>query len=379
MSVSKSRTRIKLQDIEPEEQTALDTLIELAIQQFDELLRSSGLREQANRISSTLQGEQQAGAEAGSDVFTAETLRQLFQEEVDTETAATSASNEARNLQLEQFRNGFVATPEQQALIDKASDEAIAAGTEDILNVQRKGIEQITREISPSLGLRPGDTPNQNRFSDVTRESVSQIGQLSSRVRSQQAEQGIQVGFQSAQALGEFGGLQESVRQFQNRLRQSRQANLQQLVAGPQGGGAILGIGSPAQSLSVAQNPRLAATTVGTFAGGFSTGAAVSAAGAGGSALSARSLKAFIERVDGEQVLRALEGLEVDRWKYDERLGDDREHIGPYAEDFRAGFGVGDGVRIEFMDAIGVLFAAVKELAKREAGRQEGGRSSWPT
>jgi hypothetical protein len=61
-------------------------------------------------------------------------------------------------------------------------------------------------------------------------------------------------------------------------------------------------------------------------------------------------------------VLDKIEVIDVDRWKYKPELGDDAEHVGPYAEDFRDSFGVGNGVTIVYADAIGVLFAAVKEL-----------------
>lgn len=82
---------------------------------------------------------------------------------------------------------------------------------------------------------------------------------------------------------------------------------------------------------------------------------------------SSRTLKDIGPEVDGADVLAAVADLEVGRWNY---RGDDAEHIGPYAEDFREAFGVGDGKTINVIDAIGVLFAAVKELTARLAERE---------
>lgn len=78
--------------------------------------------------------------------------------------------------------------------------------------------------------------------------------------------------------------------------------------------------------------------------------------------LSSREAKDIGPEVDGGDVLDAIRGLEVGRWNY---RGDKTEHVGPYAEDFREAFGVGDGKHISVVDALGVLFAAVKELTAR--------------
>ena len=42
-----------------------------------------------------------------------------------------------------------------------------------------------------------------------------------------------------------------------------------------------------------------------------------------------------------------------------------RPHIGPYAEDFQAAFGVGDGATINPIDAIGVCLAVIWALSQR--------------
>lgn len=68
--------------------------------------------------------------------------------------------------------------------------------------------------------------------------------------------------------------------------------------------------------------------------------------------------------------------MDVPTWNY---KGDPKRHVGPMAEDMRDEFGVGDGTMIEPVDAVGVLFAANKDLAKRVKtleARKIGGRHS---
>lgn len=61
--------------------------------------------------------------------------------------------------------------------------------------------------------------------------------------------------------------------------------------------------------------------------------------------------------------LSKLEAMPVEEWTYNEGEGDGGTHIGPYAEDFQAATGKGDGKTINVIDAIGVTMGAVKEVA----------------
>lgn len=64
--------------------------------------------------------------------------------------------------------------------------------------------------------------------------------------------------------------------------------------------------------------------------------------------------------------LAGIKSLDTDRWRYNDNApaGTDRaEHAGPYAEQFHQAFGLGDGKSIHPIDAHGVQFAAIKELA----------------
>lgn len=64
-------------------------------------------------------------------------------------------------------------------------------------------------------------------------------------------------------------------------------------------------------------------------------------------------------------VLEAVEKMPVEQWKYKDGMGDEGEHIGPYAEDFKAATGRGDGKTIPVIDAVGVTMGAVQELSEK--------------
>jgi hypothetical protein len=83
---------------------------------------------------------------------------------------------------------------------------------------------------------------------------------------------------------------------------------------------------------------------------------------------SSKQLKTSEGVIDETGVLDAVAALPVDRWRYKAETGLSQQlHIGPYAEDFKAFFGVGDGVTINTTDALGVCLAAIKALTARVA------------
>jgi len=66
-------------------------------------------------------------------------------------------------------------------------------------------------------------------------------------------------------------------------------------------------------------------------------------------------------------LLDKLKNVRVEKWKY---VGQDTDHIGPYAQEFNDAFGVGqdDNSQIAVLDALGVTLGAVKELSERVNG-----------
>ena len=67
-------------------------------------------------------------------------------------------------------------------------------------------------------------------------------------------------------------------------------------------------------------------------------------------------------------VLPLLDRLDIGKWRYRPEMGlGDDSHLGPYAEQFREVFGIGDGVNIHAVDALGICLKAIQELSARLA------------
>lgn len=81
----------------------------------------------------------------------------------------------------------------------------------------------------------------------------------------------------------------------------------------------------------------------------------------------AASSKAFKEDdAPADTILDGVRKMPVRAWRYKPEMGLGTErHVGPYAEDFHEIFGLGDGRTIPYVDAVGVNFAATKELADK--------------
>jgi len=83
-----------------------------------------------------------------------------------------------------------------------------------------------------------------------------------------------------------------------------------------------------------------------------------------GAILPMSSREAKEEKREVKGVLEVVKKLPVEAWKYKEGMGDEGEHIGTYAEDFTRETGLGDGKRLNLIDAVGVTMGALKELAE---------------
>ncbi len=87
--------------------------------------------------------------------------------------------------------------------------------------------------------------------------------------------------------------------------------------------------------------------------------------------MSSKEVKENKSSVDG--ALDAVSDMPVERWDYKQGVADGGTHVGPYAEDFRAKTGLGDGKTINVIDAVGVTMKAVQELNKKvdQLGKKE--------
>jgi hypothetical protein len=136
----------------------------------------------------------------------------------------------------------------------------------------------------------------------------------------------------------------------------------------------VAGDESTTDSIQAVANNEFAAR----YAGGFrfrtnatlTTGCNLPAGSGVFSCSSSRALKEHFGAIDGEELLARLRGVPVSTWSYISE-GAQVRHLGPFAEDFRAAFGLGtDDGSIGLLDIDGVNFAAVKALESRTAELQ---------
>lgn len=283
--------------------------------------------------------------------------------------------DELLQLELENIKRGGAATPTQIELIGQATELGIEAGESDIARFQQEATERIAQELAPALGLRPTDTPVQDRAARVASEAVRQQGQLVTGLR--QAEATAKLNFplaaqqlQSSQTQFQQQ-LAEATSQFQGQLRNTAFLNRLRLSEQPQRFGLGLATGVSVPSLGRAPS---GSRTVTSGGGGIGIGSLLSFGGSVIGAFSSRELKrdpggiglSSPRHIDHEETLTKVEKLPVERWRYKEGLGlGDRDHLGPYAQDVEESFGIGDGETINYLDAIGIGLSATKGLAER--------------
>jgi hypothetical protein len=297
-------------------------------------------------------------------LFTEEERRAQLLEQHERQQRSAAAQDELLERQLNLIRQGPGATPEQQRLINESTEAQIRRGEEDILGFGREALGLITQEVAPSRGLRPSDTPIQDRAFRLGGELARQQGQLVSNLRGGQAlaELNFPLAAQAQQAgISQFQqGLAQSQQQFQQQLQQQAIANRLNLFGqvGQLGLGSI-GAQQPFANLQQAFKPQLGQTaqTITT-----SKGKSTSASGG----ISSRDLKHDMRPIDEQQILERLLSLPIEMWQYKfPSRGEHGDHIGTYAEAFQEAFEIGDGTTINYLDAIGVLMASVQALSSR--------------
>ena len=369
-----SKTTVQPTPPSEEERALQAQQLKLAEFQLEELQRQSTLQQEfAGQIQPLL------------DIQAEEAQRALEQAE-----KFGPIQEELLTLALEDLRRGGAATPEQISLIEEAGAAAIARGETDIERFRGEGLEVLREELAPSLGLRPSDTPILDRGSRLAAEAARQQGQLVQGVRGAEATARLNFPLAQSQLLqaSAFGqqSLAEAARQFQDNLRQqafTNRLNLQSTVGGL-GLGLATGVSVPFPgfqrgSTTSTSDPLGGFTSILGGAGGFLSG--LGAVGAFGSTaapaaavfaaplpfLSSRDAKTDKLPVDEDAVLEGVSRLPVESWRYKEGLGlaSEKRHVGPFAEDFKNSFGLGDGKTIDMVDTAGILLASVKALSKK--------------
>lgn len=298
--------------------------------------------------------------------------------QADKEALATERSedlftrlNEFLLAQGEKLGTAGEITPEQKAAIASRTEELIGQGSADINQQLSKSLETLREESGASRGLRFTDTPIFDVAQDVTASSNRDVQRLISGARGEQAAAELNLPFQQAQLdlaqAGQFGSFLGGAQSFQDQLAQQAFNNRAQLfgTASNLNLGTTAGVGFGQQLLA---DKGAQAQLDAVKAGKPSTSDKLfqAAIGLGGAALiSDENLKHDITKFDEDTILEKVADLDVGTWRYNEETGlSTGKHIGPMAQEFQRVFGVGDGKSIALVDAIGVMLATQKALAK---------------
>lgn len=334
----KSETRVEGRKLNASERALVDKQLEAAEIQIAAF----------ERLKTTFLGTEGAGDEGGliGRIDTPELIQQQirrFQKELEGIEPGVDSDLEA---------------------LGRESDLAIERGLGDIRTLREDSLRDIRNVLAPRRGLRPTDSPIIDRGQLVAREATRQGANLITGIRGQQA--------QLERALRE--------RAFENRLRLSSAIgdvgfNTTRLGLGFAAGIPVdtrgtLGAISSAQG----RESRISNTAgpFGTTAGGEGyigpLGEMIGAGVGAAAASSSRSLKRTMGALDTEALMKAVKLLKLDRWKWRSKSSDDSEHIGPYAEDMKEHFGIGNGSFFEvydMLDMIGLLLGTVQHLDRR--------------
>jgi hypothetical protein len=127
-------------------------------------------------------------------------------------------------------------------------------------------------------------------------------------------------------------------------------------------GTAMSGYGQQASILNGLYSNQLSAWQAKQQSAGGMFNALGSVAGA---AIMASSKDYKMDKAPAKDVLGAVREMPVESWTYKPGIADEGRHIGPYAEDFQAATGKGDGKTIPIVDAIGISLGAIQELDRK--------------
>ena len=322
------------------------------------------------------------GITPGSEAYEREMTRFGQMENDLFNTAQRSALAQGLEAQQQQWAQGFGQSQinaglAQSRMAADASMYGADIGREGALERLLAGLGQQESEFGRTLdeGTRRFDLgfgEDARRYNQGFGEDVRRYNQgfgedmrrFNAGFGENQRQFDSQFGLASGQAdfnnLMSFLGYNLDVSGFNNQAQQTDFSNLANLLGGflPNAPFVPIDAGGAYDSRLAAQQAR-----TGVRSNNYQT--TMEGIGTLGSALimSDRNIKHDIEPVDNTEQLEALRRVPVSRWKYN---GEEREHIGPMAQDFGAEVtGDPDAKEIYAVDAIGTLIASVQALADR--------------
>jgi hypothetical protein len=253
--------------------------------------------------------------------------------------------------------------------------QVAAEASADVLNSASQ-----QRAASKRSMAAMGVNPNSGRFAGIDRASELQTGLAAAgarnTARNQVRQQGMAMradalnigkGLPAQAAAGAGLGLTAGSSALNGNLAANASWGQNNSIMGQGFQGAAAGYGQQANILNQQYQGQLSAWSTQQQANAAGTaglwGGLGTAAGLGMMAFSSKELKEDKTPVEG--ALDAVNSMPVEEWTYKQGVADEGRHIGPYAEDFQAATGKGDGKTINLMDAVGVNMKATQELSQK--------------
>lgn len=302
---------------------------------------------------------------------------QVTQAQLDTMSQSNTWAKEDRG------RYKSVFQPMEDKFIDEANnwdstarqDKMAAEARADVLGAadmqrQASGRQLAAMGISPISGRfagvnRAGDTATALNAAGAQNQARNTVRQQGMALRADAINMGKGMASQAAGAAGI--GLNAGNSATGNAANANNQWRANQGVMSQGYQGAMQGYAGQASTLNSLYGNQLSGWSAqqqqaGANAAGLMSGIGT-AAGLGLMAFSSKEYKEDKQPVEG--ALDAVNSMPVESWKYKEGIGDEGEHIGPYAEDFQKATGKGDGKTINLVDGMGITMKAVQELSEK--------------
>lgn len=254
-----NETKVEVAPPSPEEAAWIESQMKLANQQIDILAKQAAFSDDyMTLIKPVLEAQKEiilASANAANDpvqqAIVAKTA-ELQLAQLEHQGALMPMQLELMKAQLDQLKNGYKATPEQEALIDQTIQSQLAMGRSDLLDFSQQAMEQLRDELAPSLGLRPTDTPILDRGGEIQEQATRQYGQLERGLQAAGAEAKLNYPLAAA-------GVGNQAAQFQQNLQMAQQQLAGQLSSqAAQNRIALAGVSGQPVSSAIGQGLGLA-------------------------------------------------------------------------------------------------------------------------
>lgn len=300
--------------------------------------------------------------------------KRVTEQQLATQDQANAWSREDRDRYTSVFRpiedqyikdaTSWDSAERQESMAGEARADVMAASD---AQRQTSNRQMAAMGVNPNSGrfagnTRAGDTATALNAAGASNQARNTVRNQGMAMRSDVANMGR--GLPSQAASASSLGLNAGNSAMGNTLSANQSWQNSNQIMNSGFAGAMQGNSSQAQILNQqygnqlnawnSQNQASAQNSAGMW-GGLGT-----AAGMAMMAFSSKELKEDKEPVDG--ALEAVKSMPVERWKYKRGVSDEGQHVGPYAEDFQAATGLGDGKTINLVDAMGVNMKATQEL-----------------